>query len=204
MLEYEIENTMKPTFFASPGELRKWFEDHHDKETELLIGYYKKSSGKPSITWTESVNEALCYGWIDAVRQGIDETVYTIRFTPRKPGSIWSATNIKNAETLIEKGLMRPAGLKAFEARKKEKSVVYSYEQKNATKLPESYEKKLKANHKAWEFFHSTSPSYQQAAIWWIMSARQEETKLRRLEQLIQDSEQGRTVPPLTPRKRKG
>jgi uncharacterized protein YdeI (YjbR/CyaY-like superfamily) len=194
---------MKATFFASPAELQKWFEEHHDKETELLIGYYKKSSGKQGITWAESVNEALCFGWIDGVRKGIDETAYTVRFTPRKPGSIWSATNIKNVEDLTEKGLMQPAGLKAFEARKKEKSAIYSYEQKNSIQFEPSYEKELRANKKAWEFFHSTAPSYQKAAIWWVMGAKREETRLRRLEQLIKDSEQGRTVPPLTPRKRK-
>jgi uncharacterized protein YdeI (YjbR/CyaY-like superfamily) len=195
---------MKPTFFASSAELRKWFDEYSDKETELLIGYYKRHSGKPSITWAESVNEALCFGWIDSVRQGIDETVYTVRFTPRKPGAIWSATNIKIVEGLIKKGLMQSAGLKAFYARKKEKSAVYSYEQKNTIKLEPTHEKALRANKKAWEFFHNTAPSYQKAAIWWITSAKREETKRRRFEQLTNDSEEGRTVPPLTPRKRKG
>jgi uncharacterized protein YdeI (YjbR/CyaY-like superfamily) len=194
---------MKANFFTSPAELRKWFEAYHDKETELLVGYYKKGTGKPSITWPESVNEALCFGWIDGVRKGVDESVYSVRFTPRKPGSIWSATNIKNVEGLIKKGLMQPAGLKAFEMRRKEKSAIYSYEQKSVAKFEAPFENKLKANKKAWEFFQSSAPSYQRAAIWWVVSAKQEETKMRRLEQLIQDSEQGKTVPPLTPRKRK-
>ena len=193
---------MKPIFFATPSELREWFEKNHYKETELFVGYYKKGTGKPSITWPESVKEALCFGWIDGVRKGVSDTAYTIRFTPRKAGSNWSATNIRYAEELIKKGLMQPVGLKAFEARKKEKSGIYSYEQRNAAKLKAADETKFKANKKAWEYFQFTAPSYRKAAIWWVVSAKQEVTKMRRLEQLIQDSEQGRPVPPLTPRKR--
>ena len=194
---------MKPIFFAAPIDLRKWFEKNYDKEVELLIGYHKKASGKPSITWPESVNEALCFGWIDGVRKGVSDTVYTVRFTPRKPGSNWSATNIKYAEDLIKKGLMQPAGIKAYEARKTEKSGIYSYEQRSVGQLEEAYETKFKANKKAWEYFQATAPSYQKAATWWVVSAKQEGTKIRRLEQLINDSEQGKPVPPLTPRKRK-
>lgn len=194
---------MKPIFFASPIDLRKWFEKNYDEEAELLIGYYKKASGKPSITWPESVNEALCFGWIDGVRKGVSDTVYTVRFTPRKRGSNWSATNIKYAEDLIKRGLMQPAGLKAYKARKTEKSGIYSYEQRSVGQLEEAYETKFKANKKAWEYFQATAPSYQKAAIWWVMSAKQDETKMRRLEQLINYSEQGKPVPPLTPRKRK-
>ena len=126
---------MKPTFFATPADLRKWFNEHHELETELLVGFYKKDSGKPSITWPKSVDEALCVGWIDGIRKGVDEESYTIRFTPRKPRSIWSAVNIAQVEVLTQEGRMKPAGLKAFEQRRENKSGIYSYEQRDQIEL---------------------------------------------------------------------
>ncbi|MEP6637234.1 MAG: hypothetical protein ABJB97_10965 [Acidobacteriota bacterium] len=119
---------MKATFFKTPTAFRKWFEAHHPPVPELWVGYYKKDSGKPSITWPQSVDEALCFGWIDGIRKSIDDTSYTIRFSARKPRSTWSAVNIKRAQELIDQGLMRAAGLKAFQAREEKRSGIYSYE----------------------------------------------------------------------------
>lgn len=193
---------MKPTFFSDPSKFRKWLEKNHHKEQELLVGFYKKGSGKPSITWPESVDEALCFGWIDGIRKSIDDESYTIRFTPRKPGSIWSAVNIKKVEELARKGLMQPAGLAAFEKRKENKSGVYSFEQKHEITLGD-HEKKLKANKKAWSFWNTQPPSYRKAATWWVVSAKQEVTKLKRLNTLIADCEAGQRIAPMRWNKKK-
>jgi uncharacterized protein YdeI (YjbR/CyaY-like superfamily) len=182
------EEPMKPTFFATPSEFRRWLEEHHDATQEVWVGFHKKSSGKPSITWPEAVDEALCFGWIDGVRKGIDDVSYTIRFTPRKPRSIWSAVSVKRARELAGLGLMRTAGLKAFEERAEEKSGLYAYEQQ------------FRANKKAWDFFQAQAAWYRRAAIWWVISAKKEETRLKRLATLIEDPERGRTIPPLTRR----
>ena len=199
VLEYHCgKENMKPLFFASPSELRNWFEKYHETTQELWVGFYKTSSGKPSVTWPEAVDQALCFGWIDGVRKGIGDLSYTIRFTPRRPHSNWSSVNIKRVGELIKLGLLQPAGLKAFQERDQNKSGLYSYEQRKNSQLDPAYENQLRANKKAWEFFQSRPPSYQQPAIWWVMSARQEETRLKRLTILIECSEQGRTVPPLT------
>lgn len=181
---------MKIEFFPTPSHLRKWFEKNHNRETELLAGFYKKDSGKPSITWPESVREALCFGWIDGIRKSLDESSYSIRFTPRKPNSIWSAVNVKHAEELTKLGLMHPKGLDTFNKRDEKKSKIYSFEQK-IVRLDKKYEKLVRKNKKAWDFFQSREPSYRKAASWWVMSARQEETRQRRLGTLIQDSEEG-------------
>lgn len=190
---------MEPCFFPTPAHLQKWFEKHHATATELLVGYYKKDSGKPSATWPESVDEALCVGWIDGIRRRLDEVSYTIRFTPRKPGSIWSAVNIQRAQALIAEGRMRPAGLAAFEARKANRSGIYSYEQRSA-ELVEPYAKRLRQNKAAWMFYQVQSPSYRKAVNWWVVSAKQEATRLRRLGQLIERSGQGRLIPQFTRR----
>jgi uncharacterized protein YdeI (YjbR/CyaY-like superfamily) len=187
----------QPIFFSKQSELKKWFEKNHNKIQELLVGFYKKSSNKPSITYQEALDEALCFGWIDSIRRSIDDISYTIRFTPRKPKSYWSMVNIKRVMELKKLGRMKPSGLKTFRARDREKSEKYSFERRNV-KLNPSYERKLKANEKAWDYFQSKPPSYQKPAIWWIMSAKQEETRLKRLARLIEDSENGRTIPPLT------
>jgi uncharacterized protein YdeI (YjbR/CyaY-like superfamily) len=187
---------MDVPFFESPSAFRTWLEEKHDTAQELWVGFYKISSGKPSITWPEAVDEALCFGWIDGVRKSINESSYTIRFTPRKPGSIWSAVNIKRVGELSQLGRMQPAGLKAFEKRIERRSGRYSYE--NAVELDEAYEQQFRANQRAWDFFQSRPASYRRAAIWWVVTAKKEETKLKRLATLIEDSEHGRTIPPLT------
>ena len=170
---------------------------NHDKAAELLVGFYTKSSGKPSITWPESVDEALCFGWIDGIRRNIDEISYSIRFTPRRRSSIWSVLNIKRAEELIELDLMYPAGLNAFEKRDEKKSRIYSYENKDK-KLSAEYEKKFKVNKKAWAYFKSKAAWYQRTASHWVISAKQKTTRLRRLETLIKDSENQREIKPLS------
>jgi uncharacterized protein YdeI (YjbR/CyaY-like superfamily) len=188
----------KPTFFATPAKFRAWLEKHHDTAPELVVGFYKKGSGKPSVTWPEAVDQALCFGWIDGVRRSLDDERYTNRFTPRTPRSNWSARNIERANELIDLGLMHPAGLEAFEARTDERSGVYSYEQRHSVELDEAYERRFRRNEKAWQFFTSASPSYRTTAVFWVMSAKKEETRERRLTRLIDDSAHGRTVPPLT------
>ncbi|HEV2828005.1 MAG TPA: YdeI/OmpD-associated family protein [Pyrinomonadaceae bacterium] len=184
---------MKPKFFKTPSDLRKWFRTHHASATELWVGFYKKDSGKASITWPESVDEALCFGWIDGIRKSIDEISYMIRFSPRRPRSIWSAVNIKRAGELVAEGLMQPAGLKAFASRKEYRSGIYSYEQRTAD-LPDHYGKLLKKNSAAWKFFDAQAPYYKKAINWWVLCAKKEETRLKRLEQLIDDSAHGRRI----------
>ena len=184
---------MQITFFESPGAFRKWLEKHHATAKELWAGYYKKGSGKPSMTWPESVDQALCFGWIDGIRKSVDEDSYTIRFTPRKPGSTWSSVNIKRVQELSEQGLMQPAGLQAFAARKEYKSGIYSYEQRGV-QLPEPYAARLRKNKAAWDFFQAQPPSYRKNAYWWVVGAKKEETRLKRLEQLIEASAEGRRL----------
>jgi uncharacterized protein YdeI (YjbR/CyaY-like superfamily) len=184
---------MKITFFRSPSELRRWFEKNHATAQELWVGFYKKSSGKASITWPESVDEALCFGWIDGIRKSVDDVSYKIRFTPRRRGSIWSAVNIKRAGALADEGRMRPAGMKAFEARRENKSGIYSYEQRRA-ELEELYNSMLKKNKAAWNFFQAQPPSYRKTVGWWIISAKKEETRVKRLKKLIEDSAKGKRL----------
>ncbi len=185
-------------FFSEPREWRRWLEDHHAEAQELWVGFYKKSSGRPSITWPQAVDEALCFGWIDGLRKSIDETRYRIRFTPRRARSIWSNVNIGRARALSDLGLMAPAGLKAFQARTEARSAIYLYEQRGVARLGPAYEKKLKADRKAWAFFQSKPPGYRRLAIWYVISAKQEQTRLRRLARLIADSRSGRTIGPMT------
>ncbi len=178
---------MDPTFFESPSDFRRWLEENHDKEKELWVGFHKKGSGKPSITWPESVDQALCFGWIDGVRKSLGETSYMIRFTPRKRRSIWSAVNIKRVGELTGLGLMQPAGLAAFEQREEKKSQVYAYEQADS-KLDDAYEQRFRENPQAWDFFQSQAPWYRRTTSWWVMSAKREETRLRRLAALMEAS----------------
>jgi uncharacterized protein YdeI (YjbR/CyaY-like superfamily) len=190
---------MRPKFFATPSDFRAWLEKNHDKADELQVGFYKRASGRPSITYTEAVDQALCFGWIDGVRRGVDDTSYTIRFTPRRTRSKWSAVNIKKVKELTRRGLMHPAGLAAFERRPDDRAAIYSYEQRKTATLGAAYERQLRANKAAWNFFRNQPPSYRKAVAWWVMSAKKEETKTKRLARLIEDSERGRRVPPLTP-----
>jgi uncharacterized protein YdeI (YjbR/CyaY-like superfamily) len=184
---------MKPVFFAKPADFRAWLQKNHGSQTELWVGFHKKGSGKPSITWPESVDEALCFGWIDGIRKSIDESSYMIRFTPRKPTSIWSAVNIDRATELIEQERMRPAGLAAFEKRDERRSRVYAYE-RAAAKLEGEYEKTFKKNRRAWTFFQAQPAGYRKIVSHWVISAKREDTRLRRLETLIADSEAGRRI----------
>lgn len=184
---------MKPTFFPTPAAFRRWLQKNHHKATELLVGFYKKDSGKKSITWPESVDQALCFGWIDGVRRRIDDISYSIRFTPRRRGSIWSAVNIRRATALAEEGLMSPTGLRAFEARDEKKSAIYAYENAPRT-LPPDAEKTFRANKKAWEYFNAQPLWYRRVVTHWVVSAKKEETRARRLATLIADSAAGRRV----------
>ena len=212
---------MKIRYFKSPNDFRRWLQKNHETTQELWVGYYKKSSGQPSVTWPESVDEALCFGWIDGIRKSVDDLRYTIRFTPRRRGSIWSAINIKRAKELVRQKQMRPTGLKAFAARIENKSGIYSYEQRNtelsdkglmkplgvaafnarkenrsgiysyeqrSDSLDGPYQKMLRQNKAAWEFFYAQPPSYRKAIGWWIVSAKQEATRLKRLQRLIEES----------------
>lgn len=180
---------MKPLFFKDQNDFRKWLDLHHDTETELVVGFYKINSGKPSMSWPESVDQALSYGWIDGVVRSINDESYSRRFTPRKTGSIWSLINIRKAEQLISKGLMQAAGLKAFELRTKEKSGIYSFE--NETKeLGENFEKLFRDNEKAWLFFNAQPASYSKRMIHWVVTAKQQKTQLLRLQKIIDASEQ--------------
>lgn len=186
----------KATYFKSPAAFRDWLEENHAKEEVLWVGYYKVKIGKPSMRWEESVKEALCYGWIDGLRKSIDEESYKIRFTPRKSDSHWSLKNIEMVKELKETGCMQPAGLKAYEKRKKSKTGRASYEQEEA-ELKKEYKDKIKANNRAWKFFLELAPGYTKQSIHWVMSAKQEKTRLRRLRILIESCEEGKKVPPL-------
>ena len=182
---------MKPRFFATPKDFRAWLAKHHTDTAELWVGFYKRNSGRPSITWPESVDEALCVGWIDGLRKSIDEHSYMIRFTPRKTGSTWSEVNTKRAKELIERGLMLAAGVRAFEGRDPKKTGLYSFEQRHAAQFDAALEKTFKANGKAWKFFQSQPDGYRRIATFYVMSAKQPETRKRRLDILIRDSAAG-------------
>ena len=186
-------------FFRTPEKLRKWFEKNHDRIVEQWIGFYKRDSGKPSITWPESVDEALCFGWIDAVRYSVDAESYTIRFTPRKAKSIWSLVNVRRVEALLKAKKMADPGIKAFEAREKHRTGIYAFEQKRPG-LSAKYKKLLRANRRAWEFFAKQAPWYQRTAGYWVSSAKQEETRARRLAKLMEVSAAGRRLDQLTPK----
>lgn len=194
---------MEIKFFKTPGEFRKWLEKHHDEARELWVGYYKKDSGRQSITWPESVDEALCFGWIDGIRKSIDGVSYMTRFTPRRARSIWSAVNIKRVEELAREGRMRPSGERAFAARTENRSGIYAYEQRQ-TELVEPYAKRLRGNKAAWKFFEAQTASYRKAASWWVLSAKREETRMKRLDILIEDSAAGRTLKQFTRTKKMG
>jgi uncharacterized protein YdeI (YjbR/CyaY-like superfamily) len=187
----------EPTFFARPADFRKWLKKHHANTDHLLVGFWKVDSGKPSITWPESVDEALCFGWIDGVRKRIDALSYTIRFTPRRTTSIWSAVNIKRVAELQAAGLMQPPGLTAFGHKREGRSGTYAYEQRR-DHLDPPYEAIFKQSPAAWTFFSAQPPSYRKVACWWVVSAKREETRLRRLATLVEDSAHQRRLGQLT------
>lgn len=177
-------------YFSTIAEFRKWLEANRADARELQVGFYKKNSGRFNFSWSEAVDQAICFGWIDGVRNAVDEISYTVRFTPRKPTSIWSAVNIKKVEELTKLGLMRPAGIAAFERRDEEKSAIYAYEQKDAA-LPAADEARFRANARAWDFFERQTAYYRRQAIWQVTSAKREETRAKRLDQLISSCEAG-------------
>lgn len=185
-------------FFKSQIEFQKWLQKYHNKADEIFVGFYKVHTKKESITYQQALDEALCVGWIDGIRKSIDAERYQIRFTPRRKGSKWSQVNIRCAKELIISGKMKPAGLKEFENRKKYNSVKYSYEEK-IEKLCSDYEMKFKANKLAWEFFQKQAPYYKRTVSFWIMSAKKEETRLRRLQILINDCANNKKIDLLNP-----
>jgi uncharacterized protein YdeI (YjbR/CyaY-like superfamily) len=185
---------MKPKFFRSAAAFRKWLGGNGHVAQELLVGFFKAGSGNASITWPESVDEALCFGWIDGIRRRVDEVSYTIRFTPRKPRSVWSSVNTRRAQTLIEQGRMAPAGLLAFAARRENRSGIYSYERRPEN-LVEPYAGMLAINAAASKFFNDQAPSYRRAAIWWVISAKKHETRTKRAKTLIELSKNRELIP---------
>ena len=185
------------TFFKTPAQACKWFRKNHDKASELWVGFYNAKSGKASAKYKEVLDEAPCFGWIDGIRKNVDPDSYMIRFTPRKNNSIWSNVNTRRIKELIEEGRVQPSGLKVFNERNESKVGIYSFEQEKK-ELPSAYLTRFKANKKAWKFFISKAPWYQRTSIHWVMNARQQATRLKRLEQLIADSENERTLKHLT------
>lgn len=181
-------------FFPTPLDFRKWLKSHHKNSRQLWVGFYRKSSGQPSITWPESVDEALCFGWIDGLRKRIDKESYEIRFTPRSTTSSWSAINIRRVKELTTLGRMRPAGVSAFKRRMKPKSGIYSYENRKSAVLHENLERRFRSQVKAWKFFQNQPKGYRQTLIWWIISAKREETRRKRLEKLINCSRRGKRL----------
>jgi len=189
---------MKPQFFKSAAEFRAWLEENHGRASVLLLGFYRRESGKGGITYPEALDEALRFGWIDGVRKRFDASSYTIRFTPRKPDSIWSAVNTKRVGELMKLGRMHPSGQKAFDTRDRQRAKLYSYERANC-QLSADHERQFRANKKAWEFYQAQAPWYRRTSCWWVTSAKRDETRQRRLAKLIADSAAGRRIDMLNP-----
>jgi len=188
----------KIRYFATPAALRAWFARHHSRAKELWLGFHKRATGTPSVTWPESVDEALCVGWIDGMRKSLGEARYVIRFTPRRPGSRWSLVNLRRVKALEREGRMQPAGRDAFERREAKKTGTYAYEREHA-KFSGAQQSALRANAAAWRFWSAQPPGYRRLATFWVASAKREETRARRLAILIADSAAGRRIGPLTP-----
>jgi uncharacterized protein YdeI (YjbR/CyaY-like superfamily) len=184
---------MEIHFFSTATEFQAWLSAHHASAQEVWVGFYKKASGRPSMTWQEAVDEALCFGWIDSVRYSIDEVSYRQRFTPRRPGSNWSAINVRRVQELAKDGRMRPPGLEAFARRRADREPRYSFEQGEGTRGDEMVGE-FRANPNAWRFWRSQPPGYRKIATWWVVSAKREETRRRRLATLIADSEVGQRI----------
>lgn len=175
---------MTPKFFPTQNDFREWLAENYKTETEIIVGFYNVKSGKRTMTWSEAVDQALCFGWIDGVRRKVDEESYSNRFTPRRANSNWSAVNIEKVRVLTEKGLMKPAGIAAFEKRKEEKSAIYAYENE-LKQFSDEFEKQFQSNEKAWEFFEKQANWYKKQMINWVMTAKQTATREKRLEKLI-------------------
>ncbi len=191
---------MNPVFFASAGRWRQWLSRHHAVESEVWVGFHKVASGKPSISWPEAVDEALCFGWIDGVRRSIDPTCYVIRFTPRRPGSKWSAVNVQRIAALEREGRVHPAGRTALQAWKGRPSG-YSYEERDQARLTPAQEKAFRADRQAWKYFQDQAPWYRRTATFWVVSAKKEATRERRLAALIAASARGEPIRPLSRKK---
>lgn len=187
---------MDPRFFPTPDELRAWLDDHHDSAEELWVGLYKKATGRPSITWPELVDELICYGWIDGLRKSLDDESYMIRVTPRRPDSVWSKRNLERMEALREQDRVEPPGVAVFRDRNEEKSGTYSYEREHAT-LGDEFEALFRADESAWAWWLEQAPGYRKLATWWVVGAKRETTRRRRLRTLIEDSAAGRKIKPL-------
>jgi uncharacterized protein YdeI (YjbR/CyaY-like superfamily) len=190
-------------YFGSPEEFRAWLEEHHESETEVWLGYWKKHTGKPSLTWSQAVDEALCFGWIDGILRRVDDERHVQRFTPRKPASNWSAVNVAKVEQLRAEGRMRPAGEAAFARRSEARTGVYSYEQRHEASFEPEHEQRFRADAAAWAYWTAAAPSYRTMATWWVVSAKKPETRERRLGRLIEDSAAGRKLAQLDVRPRK-
>ncbi|HST82332.1 MAG TPA: YdeI/OmpD-associated family protein [Kineosporiaceae bacterium] len=189
---------MKPLYFASAAEFGAWLAEHHDTETEVYVGYWKKATGRPTLTWSEAVDEALRFGWIDGVRGGkVDDERHVQRFTPRKARSTWSLVNVRKAEALIAAGRMEPAGLAAFQMRRADNTGIYSFERAEPAALEPAEEAQFRANAAAWEWFEKVAPSYRKAVLHWVVSAKQPQTRARRLATLIEDSAAGLRIKPM-------
>jgi uncharacterized protein YdeI (YjbR/CyaY-like superfamily) len=185
---------VKPRYFATPGEFRAWLAKNHAHTGELLVGFHKKGTGRPSIDWPQSVDEALCFGWIDGVRRSLGPDGYTIRFTPRRPRSTWSSINIARVKVLTKLGRMAPSGIAAYERRSADRSAIYAYEQRKQAKLLPAERREFKANVVAWKNFEAMAPSYRHRALYWITSARKPETRASRLRRVIDFSATGRKI----------
>jgi uncharacterized protein YdeI (YjbR/CyaY-like superfamily) len=190
----EATQARQAKFFATPSLLRAWLEMNHDSAEELWVGFYRKATKRPSITWPESVDEALCFGWIDGIRKKIDDESYKIRFTPRKPKSTWSAVNIRRVNALREEGRMRPNGLAAFARRTESNSAIYSFENRESAKLSAADEREFQRDGLAWKFFQAQPPGYRRLAAWWVISARRPQTRQKRLQRLIRESRANRRI----------
>jgi uncharacterized protein YdeI (YjbR/CyaY-like superfamily) len=184
----------KPVFFEDAAGFRRWLEEHHANETELIVGFFKKAPGRTSLTVFEALDEALCFGWIDGVRRSLDADRWYQRFTPRKAKSVWRVVNVRKAEALVAAGRMAPAGLEAFEARDAKRTGLYSFEQGKALTLGRAELRAFRTRPKAWAFFQAQPPGYKRTATFWVVSAKKPETRQRRLQQLIDDSAKGRRL----------
>lgn len=184
---------MDAKFFPTQADFRRWLGENHDQESEIIVGYYKVKSSKGGMTWSESVDQALCFGWVDGVRRRIDDESYCNRFTPRRANSNWSAVNIAKVADLTEKGLMKPAGIAAFAKRTETRSKIYAYENE-LKQFSDEFEKLFRANEKAWEFYEKQANWYKKQMVNWVMTAKQEATRKSRLEKLLGESENERKI----------
>ncbi len=186
--------TSEARYFASPAEFRRWLAKYHATATELLVGFHRKATGRPSMTWQESVDEALCVGWIDGIRRRVDEERYSIRFSPRRAKSIWSAVNIARVKVLAAEGRLRPAGLAAFERRDEARSAIYAYESVKRADLTPTQRREFRRSRRAWTFWEAQPPSYRQRCAHWVTTAKQESTRERRLARLVAACEAGERI----------